>query len=1562
MRSKFFVLGGMIALFILLNFSLNLGKSLLPPLSVDKASYQAEETVVLNVSIDQSQYAAYYLMISSANNSYTYQGDFNPLMFFYPTEEGIYTIALVEKSTGAIFYSVSFNVSAKNESGSRTVMGSGNTSLLQNGSAQEALPASNLNNENTGQSISATTFISTDKKSYFVGENVIVFISIPDSTQRSLYHSFNGILKKYVGDLHYVSFIPEGIGSHLLILKDAKDVVVSEYGFEVKSFLGRRTMKILTSRGFTEEVEMSSLDEKNGIGSFGITLNKSSLKELKLKNLQFMKNNIYLNLSLGFDEGFSAKVHIQRKNVVKAFAIDSDTLNFTNGTATGFAVGNELWKCNEWVFASQQCLGTWQKIMNLIPGTEYEINLSPGDPGYAETGVASINTKKPIYHPGETADIIMVVLDSAGHLVSGADVSLLITAPDNTTIILGTGTGEIIQASRGIYEASYNNTALEGNYSLEIRATGDNVNSTMLSFFTVKPYYEFDILRNTPTTTDPWRGAFTSSIKIISYTNATSSTFFNFTEVLPGNFEITDAGGAVITTGNNQTYLSWYNLVNNSVVSYSATPPLVTPELYELGPAFVNYNDNDGNQEIFYEARPWYLAVDPYIDYLSPDADGNYATWTIAGSTPAATRWQSVDDLVGGGDDAVTYIASPNNANRNSFSFQSLSVVGVTINWVAITVRGRRSTGTGGSATLQIFYRQGGTNYNNANLQALGTSWTDYNLTGWNYTTNPATGGAWDESAINGMEWGVLRNASTSSRLAWVTQMYVRVNYDINNVAPNVTNLTKPGNNTNMTSSSIVQFNFTATDDRGFNNCTLYTNVTGSWAPNISNMNVQNNTVNNLTVTMPDGNFIWNVLCWDNITPSLSDWYTYNYTVHIDTTGPNTTVNRPVNFTNITTNSYNLNASVTDFTGVNTVTFLYRQNASDTWHPVCTNNSGSGQTYSCNWNTASLPDGKDYQILAYANDTYGTLGNNDTHINITLDRTGPNSSLNFPVNFTNITTGTYVLNATVVDLTGVSVVTFLYRPNASASWSVACTNNSATTQNYVCTWNVAAVADGNTYEVRVYANDTFGTLGGNDTHINITLDRTGPNTTINFPVNFSNISATTYVLNASVVDLTGVSVVTFLYRPNASVGWSLACTNNSGVGPVFVCTWSVGALAEGKNYQIRAYANDTFGTLGGNDTHANITLDRTGPNLTLDRPQNNTVIDIRTNGLTYMINTTVNDNLSAIDTVTFMYRMNSTDIWKLACTDTDHAAPYNCSWNLAGLNNSNYYQMLAYANDSAGNIGQNSTTHINITVYTHFINITAIVVDDTNYAIADQIDLQAGTTNSVFCNITVKDPVDYTLIQGVNATFYSLTTTYGAANSNRTHYSNSSCTLLTGSGQNANYQCAFNVWHFAINGSWNCTSYANNSYSSYNATDNTSVNQLFALNVSTSVVDYGNLAPSNASSNVTVNVSNVGNMPMNISVYGFGGNDSTAGAGLSMLCQINNISISFEKYSTNNSKDYAAKNSLSTTKQDIGLTIPSKINYGDLTINSTYWQFMVPPENHSFGQCNGSVVFVAQSP
>jgi hypothetical protein len=105
----------------------------------------------------------------------------------------------------------------------------------------------------------------------------------------------------------------------------------------------------------------------------------SSIKKLRLKDFVYTdKSNI------GLENVPKEKNKIPQKTIIDSYAINLDNILFSEATATITAKGNELWKCAEWNFTEQQCLGSWVKIQDLIPGQDYSLTLYAGDPGYAE--------------------------------------------------------------------------------------------------------------------------------------------------------------------------------------------------------------------------------------------------------------------------------------------------------------------------------------------------------------------------------------------------------------------------------------------------------------------------------------------------------------------------------------------------------------------------------------------------------------------------------------------------------------------------------------------------------------------------------------------------------------------------------------------------------------------------------------------------------------------------------------------------------------------------------------------------------------------------------------------------------------------------------------------------------------------------------------------------------------------------------------------------------------------------------------------------------------------------
>ncbi|MFH1850208.1 MAG: CARDB domain-containing protein [archaeon] len=649
---------------------------------------------------------------------------------------------------------------------------------------------------------------------------------------------------------HYIRF------ANIRPPRELKDPIVIQFKDAGNTTVARRVtqQRIKEVANNTYKVEMK----------FDGKADTLKIKKLVINNLQAKANQ---TIDLKIDdvpdkeiEDIGAEIGASSgeagQNVLKAFSVDPSDLNFTNGTLTSVASGKELWKCRDWNFTLQKCFGSWRKVMDISPGEEYDIHLSPEDPAYAETGLASINTRRSIYHPGETAEIVVVVLDTRGHLVPAADVFLNVTGPNGTLYRYSTNGGGVAETERGIYEAEYDKTSLAGNYSMEVAARAPDVNSTMLSYFSVKEYYEFDILRRMPVTTDPWKGPFGSEVRIVTYTN---DSHFNFTETLPVNFTVTNPGGAEQTTKGNRRELTWFNLVNNSNVSYSALPPLITPELYEVGPSRVGTP-----KTIFVEARPWYLAVDPVTNYTAaacyidddpvPDssctpsdldsADGiNYGT-VVTDGTSVYLYAHFVSDITDGsvGISAKLWIVHRNNYNLR-----------VTDEEVAYN-------GTGSFAQLA------------PDLSQLGDDvWATDSRIISSITTEAQVEDLW-------IQYKCVSSSVAGNKLCDVDLMLLEINFT-ETAAPEVISLDTPGNGDTVLVTPF-NFNFTAADSDGvLNNCSLWANFSSSWAKIQTRYSPAESKSLNFTRRPNDGIYKWNVRCFDN--SGLSDWYTTNYTVTV---------------------------------------------------------------------------------------------------------------------------------------------------------------------------------------------------------------------------------------------------------------------------------------------------------------------------------------------------------------------------------------------------------------------------------------------------------------------------------------------------------------------------------------------------------------------------------------------------------------------------------------------------------------------------------------------------------
>jgi len=242
--------------------------------------------------------------------------------------------------------------------------------------------------------------------------------------------------------------------------------------------------------------------------------------------------------------------------------------------------------------------------------------------------------------------------------------------------------------------------------------------------------------------------------------------------------------------------------------------------------------------------------------------------------------------------------------------------------------------------------------------------------------------------------------------------------------------------------------------------------------------------------------------------------------------------------------------------------------------------------------------------------------------------------------------------------------------------------------------------------------------------------------------------------------------------------------------------------------------------------------------------------------------------------------------------------------------------------------------------------------------------LTAGTTKNLVCVVEIRDYDGGGTVTQVNGTFFFTSNSSEDPDDNNSHYTNVTCGHENNVSFYANYSCGFDVYYFAVNGTWNLTATVVDDKGA-NVTDwgNSSIFPLFALNV-TELIDFGDMAVGDTSAApVEANVTNFGNTPINVSLYGFGGNDSVAGDGLAMNCSFRNITDNNERYSTDSGDAYGAMLGISSTDSLVDDFQVEKQTDGEVyVVNGTYWRLHVNVSDNPAGQCNGTVVFGAVAP
>ncbi len=296
-------------------------------------------------------------------------------------------------------------------------------------------------------------------------------------------------------------------------------------------------------------------------------------------------------------------------------------------------------------------------------------------------------------------------------------------------------------------------------------------------------------------------------------------------------------------------------------------------------------------------------------------------------------------------------------------------------------------------------------------------------------------------------------------------------------------------NTTNLT--------FIPTDSSNPENCSLYTNISGtwlvneSWSPFLSGETYGMNT--SLESVVDDGLYIWNVLCTDSARPN-GVWAetASNRTFIMDTINP-TQINltSPLNNT-ISTNSTPI-VIWNRTTDVNFDKYLVLVATDFGFSEVI--QSIEISSISTNFTVLDTLENDDvYYIRVQASDLAGrAINSTNGTIEYVLDTTAPSVTLNAPANATFTNDNTPDFNVTMIDDNPDECFLYLtVLDPTGAVGNMTLNTSSAVTNNTLLTINPAQMAEGS-YFFNLGCNDTTDKRTNvSSTPLNITIDTINP--------------------------------------------------------------------------------------------------------------------------------------------------------------------------------------------------------------------------------------------------------------------------------------------------------------------------------------------------------------------------------------------------------------------------------------------------------------------------------------
>ena len=481
------------------------------------------------------------------------------------------------------------------------------------------------------------------------------------------------------------------------------------------------------------------------------------------------------------------------------------------------------------------------------------------------------------------------------------------------------------------------------------------------------------------------------------------------------------------------------------------------------------------------------------------------------------------------------------------------------------------------------------------------------------------------------------------------------------------------------------------------------------------------------------------------------------------------------------------------------------------------------------------------------------------------------------------------------------------------------------------------------------------------TYVNIVLNTTRPsetNITIISPTSNTLFNVTDYFNVTAKIAIIGgkngidcSATITISNTNVLKLAAGETTTHNLGdinFGSFMITTWNIsGNLTGNSNITVQASCTSDEKNFDNLNSYSasNITIqDIETPIVRLEYPYNNSKFTVSNDPIIFRYN--VSDD-SAI--------ANCSLIINGGINQTNYTIAKYISQNFSVVLSNNTYNWSVNCTDNSTSYNTGSSPFFNLTI------IPNMAPTITNMVIDNPVDLAIGSTTIIYCNATVGDENNISDIKSINSTLYHSSVGVLASDDNNNHYTNNSCRNISTSNYEINVSCSFGVYYYADNGTWTCniSSTDNSDAIGYNNIG-TTINDLLAIDISPSIIDYGELEAGQVSlEDLEVNITNLGNTNFNITVDGYGVED---GDGLAMDCVKGDILLMYEKYSNEGGKNYNDMTNLTDLPAQISnTTVLQRTN--DTTYkndrNQTYWKMGIP--SGTSGICTGYVTFSAIS-